>query len=118
MEQPRRYRRVFFMVMVSAISIFSDMMQKAFASRVADIVKNKKQPCGLRRVDKELNLPDMENLKITIEQYNRASIIKALDNSISIYKALGRKPFPPDIQLQDLAEKKSLEYFKLIKQRN
>ena len=81
-------------------------------------LKNKKKARGLRKVEKELNLSDLENLKITLAQHNRASIIKALDNSISIYKGLRRKLFPPDIQLQALAEKKSLEYFKMIKQRS
>jgi hypothetical protein len=80
-------------------------------------VKNKKLPRGLRRVETELNLSDMENLKITIAQYNKASIIKALDNTISIYKTLRRKLYTDSVQLQTLAEKKSIEYFKKIKQK-
>lgn len=78
-------------------------------------VKNNKQVRGLRRVETQLSLSDLENLKITIAQYNKASIIKALDNSISIYKSLRRKLFPATITLQEKAEKKSLEYFKQIK---
>lgn len=81
-------------------------------------VKNKKLPRGLRRVETELNLSDMENLKITIAQYNRASIIKALDNTVSVYKSLRRKLYPDTIQLQSLTEKKSCEYLKTIKQKN
>jgi Nucleotidyltransferase domain len=80
-------------------------------------VKNKKLPRGLRKVETELNLADMENLKITIAQYNKASIIKALDNTVSVYKSLRRKLYPDTIQLQTLAEKKSIEYFKKIKQK-
>jgi hypothetical protein len=78
-------------------------------------VKNKKLPRGLRRVETELNLSDMENLKITIAQYNRTSIIKALDNTVSVYKSLRRKLYSDTIQLQTLAEKKSIEYLKKIK---
>lgn len=78
-------------------------------------VKNNKQVRGLRRVEMQLSLSDLENLKITIAQYNKASIIKALDNSISIYKSLRRKLFPATITLQEKAETKSLEYFKQIK---
>ncbi len=81
-------------------------------------VKNKKLPRGLRKVETELNLSDLENLKITLAQYNRASIIKALDNTVSVYKSLRRKLYPDTIQLQTLAEKKSIEYFKKIKQFN
>ena len=86
-------------------TVFSPLMQ----------VKNNKKVRGLRRVETQLSLSDLENLKITIAQYNKASIIKALDNSISIYKSLRRKLFPPTITLQEKAEKRSLEYFKQIK---
>ncbi len=78
-------------------------------------VKNNKQARGLRRVETQLSLSDLENLKITIAQYNRESIIKALDNSISIYKSLRRKLYTDTIDLQTKAEKRSLEYFKKIK---
>lgn len=78
-------------------------------------VKNKKLPRGLRRVETELSLSDLENLKITLAQYNKESIIKALDNAVSIYKSLRRKLYTGDVQLQTRAEKKSLEYLKEIK---
>jgi len=86
-------------------TVFSPLMQ----------VKNNKKVRGLRRVETQLSLSDLENLKITIAQYNKVSIIKALDNSISIYKSLRRKLFPATITLQEKAEKRSLEYFKEIK---
>lgn len=86
-------------------TVFSPLMQ----------VKNNKKVRGLRRVETQLSLSDLENLKITIAQYNNASIIKALDNSISIYKSLRRKLFPATITMQEKAEKRSLEYFKQIK---
>ncbi|MGQ0738715.1 MAG: nucleotidyltransferase domain-containing protein [Bacteroidota bacterium] len=79
-------------------------------------LKNKKKARGLRKVEQELNLSDLENLKITLAQYNRASVIKALDNCISIYKGLRRNLFPASILLQEKAEKKVMEYFKKIKQ--
>ena len=78
-------------------------------------VKNKKLPRGLRKVETELNLSDLENLKITIAQYNRTSILKALDNMVSVYKSLRRKLYPDTIGLQTKAEKRSMEYFKRIK---
>lgn len=78
-------------------------------------VKNNKQARGLRRVETGLSLADLENLKITIAQYNKTSIIKALDNTISIYKSLRRKIYPDTIQLLTRAEKRSMEYLKKIK---
>lgn len=81
-------------------------------------VKNNKQARGLRRVETALSLSDMENLKITIAQYTRHSIIKALDNTISIYKSLRRKIYPDTVCLQAEAEKKATAYFKTIKAKN
>jgi Streptomycin adenylyltransferase len=78
-------------------------------------IKNKKLPRGVRKVETQLSLADLENLKITIAQYKRASIIKALDNTVSVYKSLRRRLYPDTIRLQTKAEKKSMEYFKKIK---
>lgn len=69
---------------------------------------------GLRKVEKKLNPPDLEDLKITIPQYNKASVLKALDNTISIYRMLRRKIFDDKVQLQELAEKRAVSYFKRI----
>lgn len=81
-------------------------------------VKNKKQPRGLRRVETGLSLSDLENLKITIAQYNKDSVIKALDNAISIYKSLRRKLYPESIKLQIRTEELSLQYLKKIKNKD
>lgn len=78
-------------------------------------IKSKTQPRGLRKAEMKLGLPDLENLKITIAQYSRASVIKALDNTVSIYRSLRRKLFPAEIDLQAKAEKRSMEYFKKVK---
>ncbi|HNR16264.1 MAG TPA: hypothetical protein PKG90_06340 [Chitinophagaceae bacterium] len=69
----------------------------------------------MRRVETGLNPSDLENLKITIAQYNKTSVIKALDNCIGIYKSLRRKLYTDAVQLQTLAEKRSLDYFKEIR---
>ena len=77
-------------------------------------VKNNRHARGLRKVETELSASDLENLKITIAQYNRESILKALDNTISIYKNLRRKLFDDKIMLQIRAEKLSLDYLKEV----
>ena len=76
--------------------------------------KNKLKQGGVRRVEIQLAKPDLENLKITVASYNKESICKALDNTISIYKALRRKLYPDETVRQTIAENKSLEYFKRI----
>jgi len=79
--------------------------------------RNKKKMRGLRKVENQLSPADLENLKITVAQYNRASLLKALDNTVSIYRSLRRKLYPGTVKLQSLAEKKSLDYLKEVKQK-
>jgi hypothetical protein len=79
--------------------------------------KNKKQMRGLRKVETQLNAADLENLKITVAQYNRASLIKALDNEVSVYRSLRRRLYTEKVALQERTEKRSMEYFKKIKNR-
>lgn len=81
-------------------------------------LKNKMKVRGLRKVETRLTAADLENLKITVAQYSRASLVKALDNTVSIYRTVRRKIFPEAIQLQANAEKKSMEYFKIIRGKN
>lgn len=80
-------------------------------------LKNKKQPRALRKVETQLSKPDLENLKITVADYDVYSIITSLDNVISIYRSLRRKLFPDTIELRTRAEKEAMAYFKNIKQK-
>lgn len=77
-------------------------------------VKNNRNARGLRKVETELSASDLENLKITLAHYNRESILKALDNTISIYKNLRRKLYDSKVQLQTRAETLSLDYLKKV----
>lgn len=77
-------------------------------------IKSKTTVRRLRKVEKKLNLPDLEDLKITIPQYNKASILKTLDNTIGIYKMLRRKLFTDKEKLQELAEKRAVAFLKKI----
>ena len=77
--------------------------------------KNNRNGMGIRKVELKLTAPDLENLKITVAQYNKTSLVRALENTISIYKSLRRKLYPVSIELQDRAEKASLAYLKGIK---
>ena len=78
-------------------------------------LKNKLKARGRRKAETRLGAADLENLKITVAQYTRASLLRALDNTISIYRSLRRKVFNDSIQLQEKAEKRSTDYFKQIR---
>jgi len=80
--------------------------------------KNNIKLGGIRRVEFQLAAPDLENLKITVAEHEKESLCKAMDNTISIYRSLRRKLYPDSISLQSLAEKKSIEYFKKIKNKD
>ncbi|MBK6826811.1 MAG: nucleotidyltransferase domain-containing protein [Chitinophagaceae bacterium] len=69
-------------------------------------LKNSQKARGLRKVEKRLTPSDLENLKITVAQYNKASLVKALDNSISVYKSLRRKIGTESLEKQTETEKK------------
>ncbi|HEX4876793.1 MAG TPA: nucleotidyltransferase domain-containing protein [Chitinophagaceae bacterium] len=81
-------------------------------------VKNRKKARGLRKVENRLTASDLENLKITVAQYTKASLLKALDNAISVYRSLRRKLFTADIKLQDKTEKICVDYFRQIMKGN
>lgn len=80
-------------------------------------IKSKTLPRGMRKVESKLSLPDLEKLGLTVAQYNRASIIQALENSISMYKSLRKKLFTEETELQSLAQKRSLEYLRQVKKK-
>lgn len=77
-------------------------------------LKSKTKPRGVRKVETKLSAPDLESLKITNVQYNKASIFKAMDNMISVYRSLRRKLFPDTIELRELAEKRTMDFFRKL----
>ncbi len=77
--------------------------------------KNQIFVSGIRRAESRLPAADLESLKITVADYNRGSISKAMDNIISIYKTLRRKIFSKEILFQTQAENRAVAYFKKIK---
>ena len=80
-------------------------------------LKNRMKARGLRKVETRLRPADLENLKITVAKYDRASLFKALDNAVSVYRGLRRKVYSPEVILREETEKKSMAYFKKEKQR-
>lgn len=87
------------------MNVLSPMMQ----------LKNSQKAKGLRKVEARLKAADLENLKITVAQYNKTSLSRALDNAVSVYRSL-RRTLLKDTQLwQNNAEKKSMDYFKAIR---
>lgn len=78
-------------------------------------LKNSQKARGLRKVETRLKAADLENLKITVAQYNKASLVRALDNAVSVYRSLRRTLYKDPQLWQAKAEKKGMDYFKAIR---
>ena len=81
-------------------------------------LKNQKRTRGVRKVENQLTPSDLENLKITVAQYNKTSLLKALDNIVSIYRSLRRKLFTEIVELRTRTEKRSMEFLKKFRQKD
>ena len=79
-------------------------------------VKNKQLPRALRKVEFSLPNKDLEHLKKTVASYDRNTLLKALDESITKYLELRKEVYPATTILQATVQKKSLEYLEKIKQ--
>lgn len=77
-------------------------------------IKNGNLPRAMRKVESMLPAADMEALKSTLPEYNRKSLLKALHNSVNLYRELRNEMYPETIQLRHEAEIRVMEYFKEI----
>ena len=60
---------------------------------------------------------DLEKLKLTISEYNTASIIAALEATIYLYRELRKALFSSEVNMQVKNELKSVDYLHVIKTR-
>ncbi|MBK8944887.1 MAG: aminoglycoside 6-adenylyltransferase [Ignavibacteriae bacterium] len=81
-------------------------------------IKNNKLPKGLRKAEKFFTTKDLENLKLTISDYDENSLIKSLEQIIFLYQDLRIQIFPQEINLQTQTEIRAMEYFNEIINRN
>ena len=78
-------------------------------------IKNGNLPRGVRKVETHIAKEELELLKQTIPQYNRQSLIKTLEEVVSLYRKLREDVFTDDIILRTETESKVMEYFEKIK---
>ncbi|MDQ1802497.1 nucleotidyltransferase domain-containing protein [Chryseobacterium sp. CKR4-1] len=79
-------------------------------------IKNKNLPRGVRKVETDLEVKDLEDLKLTLPQYNRHSLLECLRHSVLLYRKLRNVLFGNNIILQDETEKKVMLYFEELKE--
>lgn len=79
------------------------------------LIKNDHLPRGVRKVETQLSPGDLKQLQSTIPSYDRSSLVRSLEASVSLYKDVRKQLFPPGIKLRTTAENKVIEYLEQIK---
>jgi len=80
-------------------------------------IKNKNLPRGVRKVESQLPSEDFSLLKGTVAEYNKTSLITALENAIALYKYLRIDLCDKDIKYNQKAEDAVKSYLTIIKKR-
>ncbi|GMN10075.1 aminoglycoside 6-adenylyltransferase [Croceitalea sp. MTPC9] len=81
-------------------------------------IKNGNFPRAVRKVEMELNPQDFFDLKKTIPEYDKQSLLRSLRHSITLYKDLRALLYDENIKLHSKTEEKVIEYFKEIENRS
>lgn len=79
------------------------------------LLKNKQFPRGLRKVEMILPEDELSLLTTTLTIYDKASIIKALNTAVQVYKNLREEVFSSTIKLNLNAERLVLAYLENLK---
>lgn len=79
-------------------------------------IKNGNLPRGVRKAETQLDDSDLEALKLTLAEYNRISLIRALESSINLYQDLREKLYDTGITPQTKTEKRVMILLNEIKQ--
>jgi hypothetical protein len=77
-------------------------------------IKNSNLPRGVRKIETQVTSEDFEEIKETVPDYTRASLLRSLEKSVLLYRKLRANIFPSGILLQVETEIKVMEYFDKI----
>lgn len=61
-------------------------------------IKNNNLPRGVRKVEAQLSAPDFKALQNTLASNQKASLLTALQNSVTLYRSLRKELFPDNIR--------------------
>ena len=80
-------------------------------------IKNDNLPRGVRKVEMELEREDLAKLILTIPTYDRQPLLDSLRNAVSLYRQLRTELFDNNVILQNITDKKVMNYFDEIENR-
>jgi predicted nucleotidyltransferase len=78
-------------------------------------IKNNNLPRGVRKVETSLPGKDLEQLKSTLAEYNKESLLKALENAVALYRALRLELFDNNVKQHVNAETAVMDFFHQLK---
>lgn len=77
-------------------------------------IKNGNLPRGVRKVETELAIEDVQALQSTIPAYDKASLLAGLRNAVELYRHLRASLFDATVELKTDTEKRVMQYFEKI----
>lgn len=78
-------------------------------------IKNGQLPRGVRKAETSFTKDDLNDLKLTLPNYNKQSLTESLKNSVALYRKLRESLFDDKVVLRRKAEERMMEYLKEIK---
>lgn len=82
------------------------------------LIKQGQLPRGVRKLEKQLDKKDFNQLLLTIPAYDRDSLFRSLEATIAIYTDLRTALYPSDVQLRKATEARVLEYLQQVRSKN
>ena len=73
-------------------------------------MKNGQLPRGVRKAETSFTRNDLNDLKLTLPNYNKQSLIGCLKNSVALYRKIRAELFNENVFLQTKAEERVMKY--------
>lgn len=73
-------------------------------------IRNRQLPKGVRKIEMEVIPADLDNLKLTLSEYDAAPLLAAISNSASLYTSLRRELYDSTVELRKEAEERVMNY--------
>jgi hypothetical protein len=78
-------------------------------------IKSGNLPRGVRKVETLIQEEDLNQLKLTIPEYNKQSLLESLGHAVTLYKKLRSALFEEKVMLQKDTEQSVMLFFEEIK---
>ncbi|MFL5774535.1 MAG: aminoglycoside 6-adenylyltransferase [Flavisolibacter sp.] len=77
-------------------------------------IRNGLLPKGIRRIEMDINADELDLLKLTLSEYDAASLFTAINNAASFYTSLRTELYEESVLLRKEAEEMVMDYVSVI----